>query len=269
MGYIKRISERRALWKQARYERNKLVKIDYYAEKYAVKKSDKYQFGTDNLKDLYLDLLKKSILNDKVSMLGGHKLDTLRYCTEDCLRNNIQGDIIETGVWKGGATIYLAGILKAHGNTDKKVFVADSFEGLPPPDAGKWPQDKGDVSYKRTDLAISADDVKDNFRKFNLLSENIIFIKGFFETSLQSADIQKLAILRLDGDMYGSTMTVLEQLYHKLEIGGYLILDDWLIKGARTALLDFRERMGIKEDLYEDFSGVFWKKSAATEVPGK
>ena len=79
----------------------------------------------------------------------------------------------------------------------------------------------------------------------------------------------KLALLRLDGDMYGSTMTVLEQLYHKLEIGGYLILDDWLISGARQALLDFRERLGIEEALYEDFSGVFWKKTMATAAPGK
>lgn len=76
----------------------------------------------------------------------------------------------------------------------------------------------------------------------------------------------KLAVLRLDGDMYGSTMTVLEQLYHKLEIGGYLILDDWLISGARQALLVFRERLGIKEALYEDFSGVFWKKTMATDA---
>jgi len=269
MGFLDKIAERKKLKKREIYESNKRAKISYFAEKHGVKKFDEYRFGASDLKDLYLDLLKKSILNEGISMLGEHKLDTLRYCTEDCLRNNIQGDIIETGVWKGGATIYLAGILKAHGNKDKKVFVADSFAGLPPPDAAKWPEDKGDTSYKRTDLAISAQDVKDNFRKFNLLSENIIFIKGFFEHSLQSADIQKLAILRLDGDMYGSTMTVLEQLYHKLEIGGYLILDDWLISGARQALLDFRERLGIKEALYEDFSGVFWKKTMATAAPGK
>jgi len=268
MGFIQKISEKRNLRKRERYEKNKLAKIDYFSEKHGVKKFAEYAFGTNGLKDLYIDLLKKSILNDGLSMLGEHKLDTLRYCTEDCLKNNIRGDIIETGVWKGGATIFFTGILKAHGNTDKKVFVADSFEGLPPPDATKWPQDKGDTSYKRTDLAISVQDVQDNFRKFNLLSENVVCIKGFFEHSLQSADIEKLAVLRLDGDMYGSTITVLEQLYHKLEIGGYLILDDWLISGARQALLDFRERMGIEEVLYEDFSGVFWKKSMAIEAPG-
>ena len=269
MEYFQKFNERKKQKKRQRYEQNKLIKIRTFAEKHGVKTAAEYRFGSSSLPDLYLDLLKKSILADQVSMLPGHKLDTLRYCIEDCLKNSITGDIIETGVWKGGATIYCAGILKAHGNTDKKIFVADSFEGLPPPDAVKWPEDKGDTSYERTDLAISVEDVKDNFRNFNLLSENIVFIQGFFEHSLQSADIQKLAVLRLDGDMYGSTMTVLEQLYHKLEIGGYLILDDWLISGARQALLDFRERLGIKEALYEDFSGVFWKKTMATAAPGK
>ncbi len=267
MEFIKIISEKRKKRKKEKYDRNKLEKISYYSEKYGIKKRVECNFGNDNLKDLYLDLLKKKILEDKVSMLGDHKLDTLRYCTEDCLKNNISGDIIETGVWKGGATIYLAGILKANGNTDKKVFVADSFEGLPPPDEKKWPKDKGDTHHTRKDLAISLEEVKANFKYFNLLSDNIIFVKGFFENSLKTSDIQKLAVLRLDGDMYGSTMSVLEQLYHKLEIGGYLILDDWLLQGAREALLDFREKMAIKEDLLEDFSGVFWRKSMVTREP--
>lgn len=266
MGYIQRILAEKKLRKRQRYESNKLAKINFFAEKHGVKKFAEYRFGKEELRDLYLDLLKRCIISEGVSMLPEHKLDTLRYCTEDCLRNNIEGDVIETGVWKGGATIFFAGILKAHGNMAKRVFVADSFEGLPPPEADKWPQDKGDTSFKRTDLAISLEDVQENFRKFNLLSDKVVFIKGFFEHSLKSAGIEKLAVLRLDGDMYGSTITVLEQLYHKLEIGGYLILDDWLIGGARQALLDFRERKGIKEELYEDFSGVFWQKSMHTEA---
>lgn len=142
------------------------------------------------------------------------------------------------------------------------MFVADSFEGLPPPDAGAWPRDKGDTSYQRTALAIGLEEVKGHFRDFHLLSDNIVFVKSFFEQSLQTAGIDRLAVLRLDGDMYGSTMTVLEQLCHKLEIGGYLILDDWLIGGARQALLDFRTRRGIEETMNQDFSGIFWKRTA-------
>lgn len=263
---LKEIREKR---KQEKYERNKLKKIVFFAEKYQVENCVDYNFQHAGKEDIYLDSLKEKILEEKVSMLGVNKLDTLRYCTEDCIRNGIAGDIIETGVWKGGATIYFAGILKANGNIDKKVFVADSFDGLPPPDEEKWPLDKGDKHHFRRDLAISLEEVKANFERFNLLSDNIEFIKGFFEESLKTANIEKLSILRLDGDMYGSTMTVLEQLYHKLEVGGYLILDDWLLKGAREALLDFRHRLGIKEQLCQDFSGVYYKKIMKTEPPGE
>ncbi len=251
--------------KQNKYERKKLKKIARYAKKHDVRTCDAYRFQVDTPESDYLGSLKRKILEEQVSMLGEHKLDTLRYCTEDCLRRGIPGDIIETGVWKGGATIYLAGILKAHGETGKKVYVADSFEGLPPPDEEKWPQDRGDKHHIRDDLAISLEEVRANFKRFNLLSENVVFIKGFFEDSLRNAEIDKLSILRLDGDMYGSTMTVLRQLYHKLEVGGYLILDDWLLAGAREAVLDFRNEAGIHEELYQDFSGVFWKKSKVTE----
>ncbi|UCH48169.1 MAG: class I SAM-dependent methyltransferase [Betaproteobacteria bacterium] len=220
-----------------------------------------YTFATGSPADLYLETLKTQIMEQRVSMLGSRKLDTLRFCTEDILHRDVPGDLIETGVWRGGATIYLAGILKALGNRDKTVLVADSFAGLPPPDEEKWPQDRGDTHHAKKDLAVSLEEVKDNFARFDLLADNVRFIKGFFEESLGDAGIEKLALLRLDGDMYGSTMTVLDQLYHKLEPGGYLILDDWLLDGARQALLDFREKMAITEVMYQDFSGVFWQKN--------
>ncbi len=267
MGIIGAFAEFRKKRKQQKYERNKLKKIALFSKKYGVKEHDDYMFQKDTEQDNYLKVLKQKIRDQQISMLGEHKLDTLRYCTEDCLKQGIDGDIIETGVWRGGATIYLAGILKAHGNTDKKVFVADSFEGLPPPDADKWPLDKGAKHHYRKDLAISLEEVKQNFKKFDLLGDNIVFVKGFFEDSLRTADIGKLSILRLDGDMYGSTMTVLEQLYHKLEIGGYLILDDWLLRGAREALLDFQQKVGIEEAFYQDFSGVFFQKTKITAPP--
>ena len=262
LQYIKKL---RKDWQQQRYERNKQKKIARYSKEFGIAQHEPYQFGADEKKNVYLDELKKRIMAERVSMLPGHKLDTLRYCTETCLAEGIEGDVIETGVWRGGATIYLTGILKVHDNKDKTVYVADSFEGLPPPDEDKYPQDKGLMHHTRTDLAIPLETVQENFKRFDLLSDRVIFIKGFFEDSLKDAGIEKLSILRLDGDMYGSTMTVLRQLYHKLEVGGYLILDDWLISGARNALLDFRAEQSITETMYEDFSGVFWKKATHIE----
>ncbi len=253
--------------KKRKYEQNKLKKIATFSQQYGIKKFGPYQFGNDEKKNEYLDTLKRTIMDERISMLGEHKLDTLRYCTEACLENNVEGDIIETGVWRGGATIYLTGILQANGNRDKTVYVADSFEGLPPPDEEKYPHDKGLTHHLRKDLAIPLEEVRDNFARFDLLSDRVVFVKGFFEDSLQDVKSERFSILRLDGDMYGSTMTVLKQLYHKLEIGGYLILDDWLISGARDALLDFREKMSIDDEMYEDFSGIFWQKNKKSEIP--
>ena len=261
---IQRLAAERQEAKRRRYEHNKLAKIARLSEKYGIRKPPCYAFSPEGSKTKYLEGLKAGIIENRVSMLGEHKLDTLRFCIETCLAEGIEGDLIETGVWKGGATIYMAGVLKAYGENARKVFVADSFAGLPPPDEARWPQDKGDTHHTREHLAISLAQVRDNFKSFDLLAGNVIFVQGFFEDSLKTAPIDKLAVLRLDGDMYGSTMTVLQQLYHKLEVGGFLILDDWLLKGAREALLDFRAAMGIGEEMYEDFSGVFWRKEQAT-----
>jgi len=264
LNWLRETGRRRS---RARYERNKLRKIALYAERYGVVDGPELIFPSDTEADDYLRTLKKQLQDEGLTMLGSRKLDTLRYCAEDCLHRGVAGDFIETGVWKGGATILLAGVLQAWKNSEKKVLVADSFAGLPPPDDNKYPLDRGDTHHTRTDLAIGLDEVKGNFSRFGLLSDQVVFVKGFFEESLREAPIDDLALLRLDGDMYGSTMTVLEQLYHKLSVGGYLILDDWLLSGARQALLDFRERNGITEQLYQDFSGVFWQKAKTTDPP--
>ena len=166
---------------QARYERRKLKKIAVYAKKYGVETAADHSFRTGTREDDYLRTLTRKLQDEGVTMLGPRKLDTLRHCAERCLQEGIAGDFIETGVWKGGATILLAGVLQAWGNTDKKVFVADSFAGLPPPDEEKYPLDKGDTHHTRTDLAVGLDEVKANFARFDLLSDRVVFIKGFFE----------------------------------------------------------------------------------------
>lgn len=235
--------------------------------------------------NLYLELMKKTLsdaiysITDDMSeekkkhitdgyiwpdrahtMIGLKRLDNIQYCVEKILQENIEGDLIETGVWKGGATIFMKAILKTYGDTKRRVFVADSFEGLPPPDE-RYPADRGDTHHTIDVLRVSKEDVEKNFKKYDLLDDNVVFIKGFFEQSLPAAPIDKLSILRLDGDMYSSTIQVLEILYDKLSIGGYLIIDDYALPGCRKAITDFREKRGITEDMYQvDYSGVFWKK---------
>ncbi len=68
------------------------------------------------------------------TMIGLKRLDNIQFCIESVLSNNIQGDLIEVGVWRGGASIFMKAVLAANRAIDRRVFVADSFEGLPKPD---------------------------------------------------------------------------------------------------------------------------------------
>src|SRR5262245_31896942 len=162
-----------------------------------------------------------------LTMVGEKRLDNLHACVEAVLRDGIPGDLIETGVWRGGSVILMRAILAAHGVTDRSVWVADSFAGLPKPDAGKYPADAGDRHWTYDELAVSLQQVRANFGRYGLLDDQVRFLPGWFKDTLPSAPIEKLAVARLDGDMYESTMDALEALYPKLEPGGFLIMDDY------------------------------------------
>lgn len=195
------------------------------------------------------------------TMIGAKRLANIRYCVETILAENVTGDFIETGVWRGGACIFMRGVLAAHGRIDRKIFVADSFAGLPPPDPARFPDDAGDQHYTFDDLRVSLEEVKRNFKKYGLLDDHVIFLKGFFADTLPTAPIERLSLLRLDGDMYGSTMDALTNLYPKLEPGGFCIVDDYALDGARKAAMDFRAARSIDAEIIDiDGTGAFWRK---------
>jgi Macrocin-O-methyltransferase (TylF) len=198
------------------------------------------------------------------SMIGKMRMANLRMACTDVIENKIPGDFIETGVWRGGACILMRGILHAYGDTNRKVWVADSFEGLPAPEAAKYAADKGDKHHTVEVLAISLEQVKRHFRAYGLLDEQVLFLKGWFKDTLPAAPIEQLAVLRLDGDMYESTMDGFVNLYHKVSAGGYVIVDDYhAVAGCKKATHDFLNSIGPagKVDIQEiDGTGVFWKK---------
>lgn len=196
------------------------------------------------------------------TMIGFNRLDNIQYCVEEVIKNKIPGDLIETGVWRGGAAIFMRAILKIYGITDRKVWVADSFEGLPRPDEKTYPHDKGDKHYTYKELAVSLERVKSNFQKYGLLDEQVTFLKGWFKDTLSCAPIQKLAVARLDGDMYESTTDALKNLYHKLSPGGFLIIDDYgTAAGCKAAVYDFRKEHAITEEIILiDWAGAYWQK---------
>ena len=196
------------------------------------------------------------------TMIGLKRLDNLEFCIEQVITKGVVGDLIETGVWRGGATIFMRAVLKAYGVTDRYVWVADSFEGLPPPDAGKYPYDAGDTLHGARELVVSLEQVKANFERYGLLDDQVRFLKGWFRDTLPGAPIERLAVLRLDGDMYQSSMDALVNLYPKVSQGGYVIVDDYgAIPACRQAVHDYRAANGITEEICDiDWTGIFWQK---------
>jgi O-methyltransferase len=199
---------------------------------------------------------------DAETMIGLRRLDNLEACCTQVIRDNIPGDFIETGVWRGGACIFMRGILKAYGDRHRKVYVADSFRGLPPPQPDLYPADRGDRLHEVPHLAVSLDAVKANFTRYGLLDEQVDFVQGWFCDTLPRVPTETLAILRLDGDLYQSTMEALTSLYPKLSVGGFVIIDDYgAVPACKTAVEDFRQRHHINEPfVHIDWSGIFWRK---------
>jgi O-methyltransferase len=196
------------------------------------------------------------------TMIGSLRLDNLQKCVADVLERDVPGDLIETGTWRGGAAIFMRAMLKAYGDADRVVWVADSFEGLPAPDPNSYPEDEGDRSWTHAELAVSLEEVQANFQRYGMLDEQVRFLPGWFRDTLPSAPIKELAVLRLDGDMYESTMVALNSLYLKLHPGGYVIIDDYgALHRCRAAVDDFRAAHGIRDELtWIDWTGVFWRR---------
>ena len=196
------------------------------------------------------------------TMIGLKRLDNLQMCIEKIIADRVPGDLIETGVWKGGSTIFMRGVLMAHGENSRRVWVADSFQGLPPPKSDVYPDDEGDIHFTIDSLKISLEQVKENFAAYGLLDDQVVFLKGWFSDTLPSAPIDQLSVLRLDGDMYESTMVALENLYPKLAVGGFVIVDDYCITSCKKAVADYRKQKGIKDVIWDiDGTGVYWRRS--------
>lgn len=196
------------------------------------------------------------------SMMGRARLDSLHFCLDHVRVNNIPGDVAECGVWRGGGCIFMAAYLQTYSMTGRQVIVADSFEGLPKPSHAN---DQGmDLSRQRfPQLAVSLETVKDNFSAYGLLSDNVVFLKGWFKDTLRDMSSQSLALLRLDGDLYESTMDSLVALYDKVEPGGVVIVDDYgAIKSCRQAVADFFNKRGqpVPAVTKIDWTGVYWIK---------
>lgn len=219
------------------------------------------------------------------------------------MNRGIEGDFCEAGVLFGGISIYMAAMLRARGElgtTKRRMWVADSFAGLPPASysegfergAGKGLGISSSGlnamlgKYRNSKLTGTRAVVEGNFREFLMPFagagaatplDGVRYVQGFFNVSLPgpiAAEGRKLAMLRVDSDIFSSIYETLERLYPLLSVGGYVIFDDWKIPQARAAAVVYRSRYGIESPIFG--SGLhhsppfwtmdrmaFWRKGAA------
>lgn len=196
------------------------------------------------------------------TMMGRLRLDSLQACLDDLLARRIPGDLVECGVWRGGGCILMAGWLEAHGIRDRRIVVADSFEGLPEPSHAS--DAKLDLSKdKFPELAVSLQTVQDNFAAYGLLDhDRLRFVKGWFRDTLGTAPSERIALLRLDGDLYESTRNILDPLYDRVSPGGIVIVDDYALPMCRQAVEDFfaERNEPVPETFQIDWTGAFFIK---------
>lgn len=201
------------------------------------------------------------------TMVGLKRLDQLQRCVEAVVRDGTPGDFIETGVWRGGASILTRATLHALGVADRSVWVADSFEGLPAARPEQYPADAGaDVLSTYDYLAVSEAEVRGAFARYGLLDQQVRFLRGWFSDTLPPLRGHNTwSMLRLDGDHYESTIVALESLYPDLSPGGFVVVDDYNgILQCKQAVDDFRRDNGIEDQIHEvDWTGIYWQRPAA------
>jgi len=245
----------------------------------------------DSARDLYVDLLIKVLANTIYedpsihpsnigsfkqelrlegrdwpaaahTMIGVQRLKNVRELAQRAIDEGIPGDFVEAGVWRGGCCILMRGVLAANEIHDRKVYAVDSFEGLPPPSPHLFPRDEGLNLDLFTELAVPLEEVKVNLGRYGLLDEQVIFIKGLFQDTLPSLNAGPFALIRIDGDLYESTLVALRALYPKLSPGGFVIIDDYgAMPACRAAVEDFRIKHRITSPVQViDWTGIWWRK---------
>src|SRR5712664_621658 len=181
-----------------------------------------------------------------LSMVPEPALSGLAQQLQDVLREGIQGDFVECGVWRGGASFLMADLLRRAGVKHRKVWLCDSFEGLPPPEpidgplALRYAQSPNSPWYL-DNCSASLEEVQASAKALGLAGY-VEFVKGWFNESLPIARdrIGPIALLRIDADWHASVRACLDNLYDQVTDGGSIILDDYYIyDGCAVAVHEF------------------------------
>jgi O-methyltransferase len=205
-------------------------------------------------------------------MTGLLRLEDLQQLVEQVVNERIEGDLIEVGSWRGGASILMRAALDALGAEERRVWVADSFKGFPAPERqaaapARYPATVEPYLAAFDFLAAPLDEVKQNFARFGC-DRGVEFVEGFFADTLPRLQGRRWSLVRLDADTYDSTMLALSCLYPGLSAGGHLVVDDYgALEECRAAVEDFRSESRIEAPLEAvDEHCVRWRKGPAEEL---
>ena len=227
--------------------------------------------GTGNLTNLkqnpYDDAMRIKGLDWPLfglTMVGQKRLENIQDLLIRAIHDDLPGDFVECGVWRGGASIFAKAVIEAYASRSRHVHLADSVEGLP-----RSTQARDDDSWSRMDsLKVNKDEIAGSFRDLGLLDSGVRFHKGFFRYSMPrlraelETNEKQIAVLRMDGDMYESTMDILYNLYDLVPVGGCVIVDDWIIPVCQQAITEFRKRNEVFDEIVPiDSTGMFWCKT--------
>ncbi|KAJ8612846.1 hypothetical protein CTAYLR_002086 [Chrysophaeum taylorii] len=179
------------------------------------------------------------------TMVGVHKLDWIHAMIEGLVRDGVRGDLIECGAWRGGASIFMKGVLDAlEPRGQRRVLVADTFRGFPSASANDTVDTDG---WALQNFGVGgAEAVKKTFERYGLFDDRVVLLEGLFNDTLPRAPTTSVALLRLDCDMYRSTLDALDALYDRVETGGIIVHNNWQYTSARAALLHFRQQRNIE-----------------------
>ena len=196
-------------------------------------------------------------------------LNAVRYVIDE----DLPGDFVECGVWRGGSIMAMAGELSRLGVTDRQIWLYDTFAGMTQPSEWDVEAASGVTAARMLQSTPVSDgnnvwcvagraDVEANLKTTGYPFNNFIFVEGDVTQTLVGKIPENVSLLRLDTDWFESTRMCLEFLYPRLVIGGVCILDDyghW--QGARKAVDEYFAELGHRPYMHSiDFSGrVFIK----------
>ena len=209
------------------------------------------------------------------SLVGVGGLEVTYKTVKNVCEQDIPGDIVELGVARGGCAALMASVMFDKylcGRIKRKLWMFDSYEGLPDPTDMDFNSELGDGTgnhvrpLPKGSCLGQLDEVKDlMFNKNGFPRDRIEFIKGWFDDTVPvtKKEIQQIAILRIDGDWYESTKCCLENLYDKVASGGCIIVDDYQsCYGCRRAVDEFVQNMELNPQIkFDGRGGCYFEKA--------